>query len=219
MAGQLNLVVLGKQGAGKGTQSQLLCEKYHLAHISTGDILRAAVQNRTPLGLEVKSVLDSGQLVSDELVNKLVEDRFKEPDAQPGAVLDGFPRNIDQAQALERILGEDGIKLCIYIDLANGLVMQRLSSRRVCQECGTTYVDTDVAAISGTCEVCGGDVVQRSDDKPEAIQKRLETFERDTFPLLSFYEQRNLLVKVNGDQSVEKVASDIGALLRGRGVA
>src|ERR1700722_2930981 len=205
MTGQLNLVVLGKQGAGKGTQSQGLCERYGLAHISTGDILRAAVQAGTPLGNEVKSVLDSGQLVSDDLVNKLVEDRFKESDSVKGAVLDGFPRNTGQAQALDRILGEGGIKLCIYIDLANELVMQRLSSRRVCQECGTTYVESDPSAISGTCEICGGDVVQRSDDKPEAIQKRLETFERDTFPLLSFYEQRDLLVKVNGDQSVEKV--------------
>src|SRR5271170_3487784 len=183
MTSQLNLVVLGKQGAGKGTQSQLLCERYGLIHISTGDILRAAVQNGTPLGLQVKSVLDAGQLVSDDLVNQLVEDRFKGPDAERGGVLDGFPRNIGQAQALEGILGDGGIKLCIYIDLPNELVLQRLSSRRVCQECGTTYVESDIAAISGTCEVCGGDVVQRSDDKPEAIQKRLETFERDTFPL------------------------------------
>jgi adenylate kinase len=219
MSSQLNLVVLGKQGAGKGTQSQLLCERYGLIHISTGDILRAAVQNGTPLGLQVKSILDAGQLVSDDLVNQLVEDRFKAPDAAPGAVLDGFPRNIDQAQALERILGEGGIRLCIYIDLPDALVLQRLSSRRVCQECGTTYVDSDIAAISGTCEVCGGDVVQRSDDKPEAIQHRLEAFQRDTFPLLSFYEQRNLLVKVNGDQSVEKVAADMDELIAGRGIA
>ena len=181
MTGPLNLVVLGKQGAGKGTQSQRLCERYGLAHVSTGDILRAAVQANTPLGLEVKSVLDSGQLVSDALVNKLVEDRLQEADALKGAVLDGFPRNIDQAQALERIVGDGGIKLCITIELANQLILARLSSRRVCQECGTIYKDSDPAAISGTCEVCGGDVVQRSDDRPEAIQQRLETFERDTF--------------------------------------
>jgi adenylate kinase len=218
MTGPLNLVVLGKQGAGKGTQSQRLCDEYGLAHVSTGDILRAAVQANSPLGLEVKSVLDAGQLVSDGLVNKLVEDRLKEDDAQKGAVLDGFPRNIEQAQALEQILGDAGIKLCIDIELANELVLQRLSSRRVCQECGTIYKDTDPAAISGTCEVCGGDVVQRTDDKPEAIQRRLETFERDTLPLLSFYESRGLLVKVNGDQAVDKVASDIDVLLRGRGV-
>lgn len=218
MTGQLNLVVLGKQGAGKGTQSQGLCERYGLAHISTGDILRAAVAARTPLGLEVKSVLDSGQLVSDDLVNKLVEDRLQEPDAERGAVLDGFPRNIGQAQALERLLGPGGIKLCIYVDVANELVVARLSSRRVCQECGTTYKDTDPSGVSGTCEVCGGDVVQRSDDKPEVIAERLATFERDTFPLLSFYESRELLVKVNGDQPVEKVAADIDDLLRGRGL-
>lgn len=218
MTGQLNLVVLGKQGAGKGTQSQGLCERYGLAHISTGDILRAAVAVGSPLGLEVKSILDAGQLVSDELVNQLVEDRLKEPDAECGAVLDGFPRNIGQAQALEQLLGAGGIKLCIYVDVANELVMERLSSRRVCQECGTIYKDTDVAAISGTCEVCGGDVIQRSDDKPEVIAERLATFERDTFPLLSFYESRGLLVKVNGDQAVDKVAADIDDLLRGRGL-
>jgi adenylate kinase len=218
MSGQLNLVVLGKQGAGKGTQSQLLCDRHSLAHVSTGDILRAAVQAGSPLGLEVKSVLESGQLVSDDLVNKLVDDRLKEADAARGAVLDGFPRNIEQAQALERILGEGGIKLCVDIELPNELVIGRLSSRRVCQECGTIYKDTDIAAISGTCEVCGGDVVQRSDDKPEVIRQRLETFERDTLPLLSFYESRGILVKVNGDQSVEKVASDIDALLHGRGL-
>jgi adenylate kinase len=219
MAGQLNLVVLGKQGAGKGTQSQLLCERYHLAHVSTGDILRAAVQAGSPLGLEVTSVLDSGQLVSDDLVNKLVEDRLQDADAQRGAVLDGFPRNIEQAQALESILGAGGVKLCIDIELPNELVIVRLSSRRVCQECGTIYKDTDVAAISGTCEVCGGDVVQRSDDQPDAIRQRLETFERDTLPLLSFYESRGILVKVNGDQAVEKVSADIDTLLSGRGLA
>jgi adenylate kinase len=218
MTGQLNLVVLGKQGAGKGTQSQGLCERYGLAHISTGDILRAAVAAGTPLGLEVKSILDSGQLVSDDLVNKLVEDRLKEADAERGAVLDGFPRNTGQAQALERLLGPGGIKLCIYVDVDNELVMQRLSSRRVCQECGTIYKDTDPAAISGTCEVCGGDVIQRSDDKPAVIAERLATFERDTFPLLSFYESRELLVKVNGDQAVDKVAADIDELMRGRGL-
>jgi adenylate kinase len=219
MTGQLNLVVLGKQGAGKGTQSQGLCDRYGLAHISTGDILRAAVAAGTPLGQEVKSILDAGELVSDDLVNKLVEDRLQAPDTERGAVLDGFPRNIDQAQALERLLGPGGIKLCFYIDVPNELVIQRLSSRRVCQECGTVYKDSDISAISGTCEKCGGDVVQRSDDKPEAIAQRLATFERETFPLLSFYEARNLLVKVNGDQKVEKVAADIDELLHGRGLA
>ena len=219
MSGQLNLVLLGKQGAGKGTQSLRLCERYGLAHISTGDILRAAVAGDTPLGREVKSVLDAGLLVSDELVNKLVEDRYKEPDVAIGGVLDGFPRTTGQAEALEALLGNDGIKLVINIDLPNELVMQRLTSRRVCQECGTIYKDTDVAAISGTCEVCGGDVIQRSDDKPEAIEKRLAMFERDTRPLLAFYESRGLLVTVDGDQTPDEVTTDIEQQLHLRGVA
>jgi len=219
MTGQLNLVVLGKQGAGKGTQSQLLCDAYGLAHISTGDILRAAVAAGTPLGREVKSILDAGQLVSDDIVNQLVRERLGEPDATKGAVLDGFPRNLVQAEALESFLGPSGIRLCIYLDLADELVLARLSSRRVCQECGTIYKDTDVAAISGTCEVCGGDVILRSDDTPEAIRRRLETFEHDTFPLLSFYDSRGLLAKVDADQSVEEVAADLDGLVRGRALA
>jgi adenylate kinase len=219
MTARLNLVVLGKQGAGKGTQSQRLGERHGLAHISTGDILRAAVQADSPLGREVKSVLDAGRLVTDDLVNQLVEERLREPDAANGCVLDGFPRTIGQAEALEGFLGEDGVKLCISIDLPDELVLRRLSARRVCQECGTTYQDTDVAAISGTCEVCGGDVVQRSDDQPAAIQKRLENFERDTVPLLSFYEPRGLLVAVDGDQSMDEVTAAIEKVLHARGLA
>ncbi len=218
MSSQLNLVVLGKQGAGKGTQSNLLCERYELAHVSTGDILRAAIAQDTPLGRQVKSILDAGELVSDDVVNSLVEVRLREPDAAKGAVLDGFPRNTEQAEALERIVGAGGIKLCIYIDLANEIVIERLSSRRVCQVCGTVYKLTDSSATSGICEKCGGTVVQRSDDTPEAIAKRLETFERETLPLLSFYESRGLLVTVDGDQAVDTVAKDIDARLLERGL-
>jgi adenylate kinase len=219
MTAQLNLVVLGKQGAGKGTQSQRLCELHDLAHISTGDMLRAAVQEGTPLGNEVKSVLDAGTLVSDELVNRLVEERFQKPDAAKGAVLDGFPRNIAQAEALDALLVANPIALCVSLELPNELVIERLSSRRVCQECGTVYKDTDPAAISGTCEVCGGDVVQRSDDQPDAIRKRLEIFERDTKPLLAFYGAKGVLVSVNGDQTPEAVTNDIEAILAERHLA
>jgi adenylate kinase len=218
MSSQLNLVVLGKQGAGKGTQSNLLCQRYELAHVSTGDILRAAIAQDTPLGRQVKSILDAGELVSDDVVNSLVEVRLREPDAAKGAVLDGFPRNTEQAEALERIVGPGGIKLCIYIDLANEIVIERLSSRRVCQVCGTVYKLTDESATSGVCVKCGGAVVQRSDDTPEAIAKRLETFERETLPLLSFYESRGLLVTVDGDQAVDAVARDIDARLLERGL-
>jgi len=219
MSGRLNLVVLGKQGAGKGTQCKRLSEKYAIPHVSTGDILRAAVKAGSDLGREVADVMSAGALVPDELVIRLVDDRFKQSDAQRGALLDGFPRTLAQAEALEALLGDDGIKLCINLDVPIELVTERLSSRRVCQECGAIYSDSDIEAISGTCANCGGDVVQRDDDQPEAIRKRLETYERDTAPLLSFYESRGLLVTVNGDQSPDEVTAAIEAVVREQGLA
>ncbi|HUY43968.1 MAG TPA: adenylate kinase [Acidimicrobiales bacterium] len=219
MAGPLNLVVLGKQGAGKGTQSLRLAERFHLAHISTGDILRGAVKDGTALGLEVKAVMEAGELVSDELVIKLVQERFQAPDAARGGLLDGFPRTLAQANALETLLGRDGIKLCVNLDVPIELVTQRLSSRRVCQECATNYRDTDESAISGVCAECGGQVIQRSDDRPDAIRRRLEFYERDTAPLLDFCESRGLLVTVNGDQSPDEVTNDIVAAMTARGLA
>ena len=219
MTARLNLVILGKQGAGKGTQSKRLAQTYGIPHISTGDILRAAVKAKSPLGQEVAAILESGGLVSDDLVNRLVEERFREPDAAKGGLLDGFPRTIGQADALEAMLGDDGIKLCINLEVPIDLVTQRLSSRRVCQECGAIYSDTDVEAISGTCSKCGGDVVQRADDQPDAIRKRLEVYERDTEPLLGFYESRGLLVSVDGSKSPDEVTEAIENVVHERGLA
>jgi len=219
MTNRLNLVILGKQGAGKGTQCKRLAARYAIPHVSTGDMLRAAVQADSALGREVEAILDSGALVSDELVIKLVEDRFQKPDAQDGALLDGFPRTISQAEALEDILGDDGIKLCIDLDVSTELATQRLAMRRVCQECGSIYNESDVEAISGTCSKCGGDVIQRADDYPDAIRKRLEAYERDTEPLLNFYESRGLLVRVNGDQSPDDVTVAIQSVISVRGLA
>jgi adenylate kinase len=219
MLTRLNLVILGKQGAGKGTQCSRLATTYAIPHVSTGDILRGAVKAGTALGRLVAAVLESGALVSDDLVIKLVEERFDEADAQKGALLDGFPRTLAQAEALERILGDDGVKLCINLEVPTELVIARLSSRRVCQECGAIYREGDVAEISGTCEKCGGDVIQRADDRPEAIQKRLEVYERDTEPLLSFYDTRGLLATVNGDQSPDDVTTAIQTVMRARGLA
>jgi adenylate kinase len=219
MSSRLNLIVLGKQGAGKGTQSTVLSEKYGIPHVSTGDMLRTAVKAENELGKKVASILESGELVSDEIVNQLIEDRFRQPDAQRGLLLDGFPRTIGQAEALEAMLGADGIKLCINLDVPIELVTQRLSSRRICQECGTVYRDTDIEAISGTCSNCGGDVIQRTDDYPEAIRTRLESYERDTEPLLAFYASRGLLVTVDGDQSPEDVTNEIMRVVHERGLA
>jgi len=216
---RLNLVVLGKQGAGKGTQCKRLSEAYDIPHVSTGDMLRAAVKAGSALGREVAEIMDAGALVSDDLVNRLVDERFKEPDAQRGALLDGFPRTLPQAEALEELLGEDGIKLCLNLEVTNERVIERLSSRRVCQECGNIYKDTDIEAISGTCSNCGGDVIQRKDDTPDAIATRLAVYERDTAPLLAFYESRGLLVVVNGDQEVDEVTAALEGAIRERGLA
>ena len=219
MTSRAIVVLLGKQGAGKGTQCDRLSEHLGIPHVSTGDILRAAVRERTPLGREVESVLAAGNLVSDDLVNRLVEARFAQPDAAPGALLDGFPRTPGQAEALDDLLGEDGIKVVIDLEVPSELVIERLSSRRVCQECAAIYKDSDVAAISGTCERCGGDVIQRPDDFPDAIARRLETYERDTAPLKEFYERRGLVVTVDGSRSPDEVTSDLIAVLRERGLA
>ena len=219
MSARVIIVVLGKQGAGKGTQCKRLAQHLAIPHVSTGDILRAAVRDKTPIGLEVGSILEAGQLVSDDLVNRLVKERFAEADSQGGALLDGFPRTDAQAEALDTILGDDGVKICINLDVPSALVAERLSSRRVCQECGAIYRDTDVEAISGTCSICGGDVVQRADDLPEAILRRLEVYERDTAPLLSFYDQRGLLVRVDGDQDPQEVTAEILDVLAERGIA
>jgi adenylate kinase len=218
MPKRLNLVILGKQGAGKGTQCKRLAARYSIPHVSTGDILRAAIQADTPLGRSVASILDAGDLVSDDLVIKLIEDRFKEPDAQDGALLDGFPRTIAQAEALEILLGDDGIKLCIDLDVPTELATQRLATRRVCQECGSIYNETDVEAISGTCSKCGGDVIHRADDYPDAIRKRLGAYVRSTEPLLAFYEARGLLVRVNGDQRPDDVSVAIQSVISLRGL-
>jgi adenylate kinase len=218
MSARVIIVVLGKQGAGKGTQCKRLAQHLGIPHVSTGDILRAAVRDATPTGLEVSSILEAGQLVSDDIVNRLVQDRFNDADARGGALLDGFPRTASQAESLDQILGDDGVTICINLDVPSSLVAERLSSRRVCQECGAIYRGTDIEAISGTCSNCGGDVIQRADDLPEAILKRLEAYERDTAPLLSFYDGRGLLVRVDGDQDPQEVTAEILDVLSERGI-
>jgi len=218
MSGRVIIVVLGKQGAGKGTQCKRLAQSLAIPHVSTGDILRAAVRDKTPLGLEVEGILAAGGLVNDELVGRLVRERFTEADAQGGALLDGYPRNAAQAALLEEILGDDGIKLVLNLDVPSELVAERLSARRVCQECGAIYRDSDIEAISGTCANCGGDVVQRADDQPEAILKRLATYESDTAPLLTFYDDRGLLVHVDGGGEPDDVTAAFNAVLRERGL-
>jgi adenylate kinase len=219
MSDRLIVVLLGKQGAGKGTQCAALSTRYNIPHVSTGDILRAAVREGSELGLKVKSVMDAGELVSDDLVIALVAERFAQPDAARGALLDGFPRTLAQARALDEMLGEEKVSICVNLDVATPLVVERLSNRRVCQECGAIYRADDPSGASGTCEKCGGDVIQRADDQPEAITARLDAYERDTAPLLDYYAERGLLTSVDGAQSVAQVGDSVAAALSARGLA
>ena len=221
MAERLTLIVLGKQGAGKGTQCTRLAQSHGLAHVSTGDMLRAAVKAGTDLGKRVESILAAGELVPDEVVTALVVERLAQPDAARGALLDGYPRTLRQGESLERELGEQGVSLAINLDVPSSLVVERLGSRRVCQECGAVFslLRDDPEAVSGTCSRCGGDVIQRGDDQPSAIETRLAAYERDTAPLLDFYTSRGLLVTIDGARELDTVTADIEAALAARGLA
>jgi adenylate kinase len=199
-------VVLGKQGAGKGTQCVRLSHHYVVPHVSTGDMLRAAVKSRTELGQRAQSLMDEGELVPDGLIMEMLEERLSRNDARSrGFVLDGAPRTIAQAKMLDEILAPDTLDLVIDLDVPTQMVMRRLAARRVCEDCGTNYSVSSPPTIRWICDVCGGQVVQRDDDTEEAISRRLELYRRQTKPLLDFYAQANLLVTVNGAGGPDQV--------------
>ena len=206
MVSGVRLVVLGKQGAGKGTQCVRLSHHYVVPHISSGDMLRAAVKSRTELGLRAQKLMDQGELVSDELIMEMVGHRLARADARSrGFVLDGCPRTIAQARMLDDALVPETLDVVIDLEVPTQLVLRRLAARRVCEDCGTNYSVSSPPAIRGTCDVCGGEVVQREDDTEEAIGRRLELYERQTAPLLDFYRQAQLLVTVSGTGSADVV--------------
>ena len=206
----MNIVLLGAPGAGKGTQAQKLVEEFGVAHISTGDLLRAAVKAGTKLGVKAKSYMDNGQLVPDKLVVDLVTERLDADDAQKGFILDGFPRNTAQAVTLDSALAEMGRSLdaALLVDVKPDIIVKRLSSRRTCKECGYT-----APAGVDSCPSCGGEMYQRDDDKPETIQKRLDVYENQTAPLVEYYRGKELLKSVDGDRPVDEVYADVKELL------
>ena len=195
------LIILGRQGAGKGTQCVRLSRHFVVPHISTGDMLRSAVREGTPLGIEAKKVMDSGGLVSDDIMIGIVRNRLKAADADTrGYILDGFPRTIEQADALDEITFEIGkpIDVVLDLDVPREIVLERISSRRVCRDCGTNYTASGNDPSPWICDVCGGDVMQRDDDTPDSVNRRLDIYEEQTFPLIRHYGDQNQLSVVNG---------------------
>jgi adenylate kinase len=208
----MNIVLLGAPGAGKGTQAAKLIETYGLVHISTGDILRKAVADKTPLGIAAKSFMDNGELVPDEVVIGLVKARLQEPDAAAGFILDGFPRTVAQADALGVALEElgKGIDAVVSVEVDMPLLLDRLTARRTCRGCGAIFnVISQPEAASGVCSQCGGELYQRDDDTVETVSNRLAVYERNTAPLIEYYRERGLLRPVDGNQPVDDVFAAI----------
>ena len=202
----VRLILIGRQGAGKGTQCQRLSRHYVVPHISTGDMLRAAVREGTELGNAAKQVIESGRLVGDEIMIELVRHRLSEDDATTrGYILDGFPRTVTQAEALDALTATKPVHAVIDLDVPRELVLARISSRRVCRDCGTNYTASGRERHPWTCDTCGGDVVQRDDDTPEAINIRLDLYETQTQPLIDFYGRTARLVGVDGTGTPDEV--------------
>lgn len=206
----MNIVLLGAPGAGKGTQAAKLVEDCGLCHISTGDILRAAVKNQTPLGVKAKGFMDAGELVPDDLIIDLMKERIEQPDTEKGVILDGFPRTTTQAVALDTMLAElkRPLNAALLIDVDFEVIVKRLTSRRMCKECGHIGSVADAA-----CPACGGEMYQRDDDKPETIKNRLDVYEKNTSPLVEYYRGQNILKVVDGDRDADVVYNEVKDVL------
>lgn len=214
----MNLILMGLPGAGKGTQAERIVEKYGIPHISTGDMFRAAIKGETELGLKAKSYMDAGELVPDEVTIGIVRDRLAEPDCDKGFLLDGFPRTVAQAEALEELLDSLGRKIdyVINVDVPEQLLLDRLTGRRVSPTTGRTYhVIFNPPKVEGKCDIDGSELIQRDDDKPETVKKRLEVNQKQAKPLFDFYNDKGYLRNINGDQDIDKVFEEINLLLRG----
>ncbi len=214
----MNLVLMGLPGAGKGTQADKIVGKYNIPHISTGDMFRAAIKEGTELGLQAKSFMDKGELVPDEVTIGIVRERLSKADCENGFLLDGFPRTVAQAEALDTMLADLGKKIdyVINIDVDQSILMERLTGRRICKNCGATYhLVFNPPAKEGVCDRCGGELYQRADDNAETVQNRLDVNIQQTKPLLNFYEDKGYLRNINGQQDINVVFADIEELLGG----
>jgi len=217
----VRLIIIGRQGAGKGTQCLRVSRHYVVPHISTGDILRAAVREGSEVGRAAKQIIESGGLVGDDIMIEIVRQRLEQDDARTrGYILDGFPRTVAQAEALDRIAADRPVQAVIDLHVPRELVLQRISSRRVCRDCGSNYVSTGRDPSPWICDTCGGDVVQRDDDTTESVNRRLDLYETQTAPLLDFYGRQNRLVEIDGTDTPDAVfaamRSAIDAARRGQ---
>jgi adenylate kinase len=214
----MNLILLGPPGAGKGTQAKILTKKYAIPQISTGDILRAAVAEQTPMGIKAKEFMDRGALVTDEVVVGIVEERLAKPDCAPGFILDGFPRTVKQADALRRMLGalDKSIDHVISICVEKDELLERVTGRRTCRSCGKGYnVTFDPPKVNGICDECNGELYQRDDDSEETMRKRLGVYEEQTAPLIAYYAQQSLLRTIYGIGSIEEIQRKLLNILEG----
>lgn len=213
----MDLILLGLPGAGKGTQAERIVKEFNIPHISTGDMFRAALKNETPLGLEAKTYMDAGELVPDEVTNNIVKERLQEDDVKDGFLLDGYPRTLNQSEALKANLQEIGRDLdaVIYLNVPKEVLVERLAGRYICSECGATYHKlNNPTKVDGVCDTCGStEFYQREDDKPETVEKRIQVNEEQTQKLVKFYQDEDVLVEFDGNRDHEEVFAEIQELL------
>ncbi|MHA1230661.1 MAG: adenylate kinase [Candidatus Helarchaeota archaeon] len=210
----LRLIFLGLPGAGKGTQAEKIAKKFNIPQISTGDILRENVRNGTELGKKAKTYMDEGKLVPDDIIINMIKERLKNPDCANGFILDGFPRTIEQAGALEDI---SPIDYAIFIDVPTDVLIERLTGRRSCKKCNAVYhIKYNPPKKPGICDACGGELYQRDDDKVETVKKRIEAYNNQTKPLVSYYKEKGILITIDGNRPIDEISKDIQEILESK---